>query len=103
MKIPIKEDVQLIHIGSDTVLTNTAIQYALMRAASNYMYAKFYTDKYFIQVNFMKDNTINVSSNITIPQFVYDLHRNERLGWDIARTKNFVYQWMQISRKQLNR
>ena len=102
MKI-LNEDIQLIHIGSDTVLTNSAIQYALMRAASNYMYAKFYTDKYFIQVNFMKDNTINVSSNIVLPQFVYDLRRNEQLGWNIARTKNFVYNWMQICRKQLGR
>ena len=91
--------VQMIHIGSNTVLTSTAIQYALMRASANFMYAKFYTDKYFIQVNFMKDGTINVSSNITNPVFVNDLHRQEKYGWTFSRTKNFVYQWMQISRR----
>jgi len=101
MKIPIEESVQLIHIGPDTVLSPTAIQYALQLASSNSMYAKFYTDKYFIQVNFMKDQSINVTSNITISQFVMDFHRNEKLGWTFSRAKNFVYTWMQISRKSL--
>jgi hypothetical protein len=100
MKILV-ESVQMIHIGPNTVLTPTSIQYALQLAASNKMYAKFYTDKYFIQVNFMKDNTINVSSNIMMMQFVSDFHRNEKLGWSFSRAKNFVYQWMQISRRQL--
>lgn len=102
MKI-LDESTQLIHISPTTVLTATQVQYALQMASCNFMYAKFYTDKYFIQVNFMKDHTINVSSNITIPQFVQDLRRNERLGWNISRAKNFVYQWMQISRRTILR
>lgn len=97
----IKEAVQLIHIGPNTALTQTAILYALQRASANQMYAKFYTDKYYIQVNFMKDRTINVSTNITLPQCVSDLHRRDKLGWKVSSAKDFVYQWMQISRRLL--
>ncbi len=97
----INESVQMIHISPSTHLMPAQIQYALQTAASNFMYAKFYTDKWFIQVNFMKDRTINVASNIKLPQFVADLWRMENQGWTMATVKQFVYQWMQISRSVL--
>lgn len=100
MKI-IEESVQMIHIGPDTRLTPVTINYALQRAASNFMYAKFYTGKYFIQVNFMKDHTINVSSNIRNAQFQSDLYRYNSIGWTISLAKTFVYTWMQKSRRVL--
>ena len=95
------EGVQMIHIGPNTALTSTQISYALRRASASRMYAKFYTDKYFIQVNFMRDYTINVSSNIRTPSFVNDLHRKEKIGWTIPLVKQFVFQWMQLSRRTL--
>lgn len=101
MKI-IDESVQMIHIGPHTALTQTAVQYALQRAAADRMYAKFYTDRYFIQVNFMKDQTINVSSNIKAPQFVQSLWKYEQQGWTMATTKQFVYLWMQTNRRSLS-
>lgn len=99
----INESVQLIHIDSSTTLTPQSIQYALMRAMSNKMYAKFYTDKYYITVNFNRDNTINVSSNITLPQFVSSLWKMSQLGWTFERVKTFIYTWMQLNRKSLPR
>lgn len=101
MRRIIDESVQMIHVGPNTALTLTAINIALQRAYSNKMYAKFYTDKFFIQVNFMKDNTINVSTNIRYPTCVNDLWRKSQQGWTMALAKQFVYQWMSVSRRLL--
>lgn len=95
------EGVQMVHIGPNTALTLTAINYALLRASYNRMYAKFYTDKWFIQVNFMRDGTINVSTNIRHPSCIADMWKKEKQGWSIGLAKQFVYQWMQISRRVL--
>lgn len=99
--IIINENTQLIHIGPTTRLTSTSVMYALQRARSSRSYAKFYTDKYFIQVNYMRDGTMNVASNIVNPSFVNSLRRFEQQGWTDSRAKEFIYQWMQISRKTL--
>lgn len=93
----------MVHIGPNTALTLTTINYALLRAKSNCMYAKFYTDKYFIQVNFMRDGTINVSTNINNMSCMNDYHRKDKLGWTFPRAKQFVYQWMQLSRRVIGR
>ena len=96
------ESVQLIHLSPNTALTLTAINYALTKAASNKMYAKFYTDKVFIQVNFMKDNTINVATNIRNPVCLQQLWKYNQRGWSFNSAKDFVYQWMQKSRRLID-
>lgn len=101
MRRIINEDVQLIHIGPNTALTSIAVDTALRRAQSNKLYAKFYTDKVFIQVNFARDGNISVSSNIKTPSFMSEYSRLSNQGWTFTSVKNFVYQWMQISRKVL--
>lgn len=101
LKRIITDDIQLIRISPGVPLTSMRISTALQRAASNRMYAKFYTDKYFIQVNFARDGDISVSSNIRSPQFVSDLWRKSKQGWTIPVVKSFLYQWLQISRKVL--
>lgn len=95
------EDIQLIKIYGNVPLTSSKIGTALQRAQSNKMYAKFYTDKYFVQVNFARDGNISVSSNIRSPQFVNDLWRKSRQGWTMSSVKAFLYQWLQISRRLL--
>lgn len=95
------EDIQLIKIHNNVPITTARIGNALQRAQSNKMYAKFYTDKYFIQVNFARDGNISVSSNIRSPQFINDLLRKNRQGWTMPLVKSFLYQWLQISRKML--
>lgn len=99
MRKIIDESVQLIHIGPNTALTKTAIHYALMKASSNRMYAKFYTDNVFIQVNFMKDGSISVSSNIRYRGFVDALWKMEQRGWTFNSVKYFVFQWMNVNRR----
>ena len=101
MKI-INESVQLIHIDSKTHLTSTIIYTALVRASAGRTYAKFYTDKHYIQVNFMRDNTIAVSSNIRNPAFINSLWQRDRQGWTLSSAKDFVYLWMQQSRRTLS-
>ena len=100
MKI-INEDVQLIHISPTTKLTPPMITSILYRAMGNKMYAKFYTDKVFIQVNFAKDGTISVASNIRDGAFLRDYNNKCRIGWNFALVKSFIYQWMQASRSTI--
>lgn len=95
------ESVQLIHIGPNTALTLSQISYICRRAKMNYMYAKFYTDKYFIQANFMRDNTINISTNIKSPGFIAQYRKYEREGWTFGRVVTFIYDWMQTKRRSL--
>lgn len=101
MKAIKNEDIQLIKIHSNVPITSARIGNALQRAYSNKMYAKFYTDKYFVQVNFARDGNISVSSNIKSPQFINDLSKKSRQGWTMSLVKSFLYQWLQISRKML--
>jgi hypothetical protein len=100
-KVPARvlESIQLIHIKPNAALTPTAINYALQKARSNWMYAKFYTDTAFIQVNFMRDNTISVATNIRNPQCVNQLWKYNQQGWTFNSVKDFVYRWMQVNRK----
>ena len=102
MRIKYEESTQLIHIDPNTTLTSTRINQVLISAKGCNSYAKFYTDKYFIQVNFMKDNTINVSTNIRLSQCIQDLWRKNKIGWNIDLAGQFVYQWMTVYRKLLS-
>lgn len=101
VRLKLNEVTQMIHVNSSTTLTPAQIDKVLIRAKEDYMYAKFYTDKYFIQVNFMKDGSISVASNIRADAFLNDYRRNERQGWKYATVKTFIYQWMQVYRKIL--
>lgn len=98
----IKDDIQLVRISPGVALTPVRISNALQRAYSNKMYAKFYTDRYFIQVNFARNGDISVSSNIRSPQFIADLSRRSSRGWTLPIVKSFIYQWLQISRRSLS-
>lgn len=97
----VNESVQMIHIGPSESLTPGVINQVLHKARLGYNYARFYTDKVFIQVNYMRDKTISVSSNIRNPAFLVDYRRNENYGWTESRVRYFVYQWMSHYRKEL--
>lgn len=101
MKRILNDDIQLIKINKGTVLTPSMVGQAIQRAYSNKMYAKFYTDKFFIQVNFARNGDISVSSNIRSPIFVNDLWKKNQSGWSISKVKAFIYQWMSLSRRTL--
>lgn len=102
MKILDEDMTKLIHVSPDTNLTPAIIGDAINQAYGLRTFAKFYTDKFYIQVNFDRINqTITVASNIRSPQFTYDLYRNDKWGWNLPRVKAFIYQWMQISRRTL--
>ena len=92
------ESVRLVPVKKGQVLRSQEVTYALQLASSNFCYAKFYSDKYFIQVNFMRDLSISVSSNITLPQFVTSLNRYSS-HWTFSSVRDFIYQWTVISRR----
>lgn len=98
----ITESVVFIHLSPNDPLTLDTINKALLTAMSNRMYAKFYTDKWWIQVNFMKDNTINVSTNIRLQSCINDLWKKSQYGWTFSLVKSFVYQWLSVYRKLLS-
>lgn len=101
MRRIINDDIQLIKLNNNAVLTPSMIHQALYRAHSNYMYAKFIVDNLYIQVNFARDETISVSSNIRNQSFLRDVSYYSRVGWNIGNLKSFLYQWLQISRRLL--
>lgn len=101
MRRILNDDVQLVKINSGTILTPYMISSALQKAYGNKMYAKFYTNKLFIQVNFARDGNISVSSNIRSQAFLQDLWKKNQQGWTMSNVKAFIYQWMQISRRVL--
>lgn len=101
MRRIINDDVQLVKVNPGTVLTPSVVGQVIQRAYSNKMYAKFYTDKIFIQVNFARNGDISVSSNIRSPVFINDLWKKNQNGWSIPLVKSFIYQWMQVSRRTL--
>lgn len=102
MRRILNDDIQLIKVGSSTVLTPVMIGRALQKAYGNKMYAKFYTDKFFIQVNFARDGNISVSSNIRSQAFLQDLWKKNQQGWNMNNVKSFIYTWMQVSRRTLS-
>lgn len=102
MRRVLNDDVQMIEIHPHTILTTSVVRQALKRAQSNRMYARFYTKKYFIQVNFMRDGNISVASNIRHQSFLQDLWKKNQIGWNFANAVAFVYQWMGLSRKILH-
>lgn len=102
MRRILNDSAQLIRVYPHTILTPTVIRQALTRAQSSRMYAKFYTDKFFIQVNFMRDGSISVASNIRHQAFLQDLWKKNQIGWNLAYATSFVYTWMQLSRKVLH-
>lgn len=101
MKRVLSDDVQIVKVSPGVPLSSSRISSALQKAYSNKMYAKFYVNKLFIQVNFARDGNISVSSNIRSPQFVADLARYSKQGWTLPKVKSFVYQWVTLSRRLL--
>lgn len=97
----IKEGIVHYKIQPNEELTLPKIEQALKAAFSNKYYAKFSTDKYFIQVNFNTDGSIAVSSNIICGQFLQDLVKMNKFGWNYTRVKTFIYNWMQLHRASL--
>lgn len=102
LKKILNDDVQLVRLYPNSELTPAKINQVLQKAYGNKMYAKFYTDKHFIQVNFARDGNISVSSNIRHQGFLQDLWKKSQIGWNMANVKAFVYQWMQVSRRVLH-
>lgn len=97
----LNDDVQLVRVYHNTVLTTQRISLILQKAYHNKMYARFYTDKLFIQINFARNGDISVSSNIRSQAFLADYYRKSKQGWTFQNVKAFVYQWMQVSRRTL--
>lgn len=98
----LNETIQLIHITSDTKVSPEMVKHALVSAKVCKNYAKFYTDKFYITVNFNKDNTMSVSHNIRNLDFYRELMRiqnNNRNNSNISLYAQFISRWINKIRK----
>lgn len=94
MKLEINESIQLIHLDGKKPITNAIIKRALVMARFNKDYAKFFLDKWYITVNYNKDNTVSFSHNIRSNEFQRALSILERGGYDIDKYAQFISIWL---------
>ena len=101
MRIPIlTEGTQLIHVSADTELTRQVINFALVSARTSRRYAKFYSNKYYIEVTFQRDGTVRMASNYRFNTlFNRQLYELEKKPFRITETVNFIWIWMNKIRK----
>lgn len=94
------EGTQLIHVSGDTELKKSVINYALLSAKASRRYAKFYSNKYYIEVTFQRDGSIRIASNYRINALfnrqIYNLDNNK---FHLGETINFIWLWMNKIRK----
>ena len=96
----IVEGTQLIHVSADSELTKSVINYALTSARTSRRYAKFYSNKYYIEVTFQRDGTIRIASNYrTNTLFNRQLVQLDSRPYRIGETVNFIWLWMNRIRK----
>jgi hypothetical protein len=96
----LRENTQLIHVSADTELKKNVINYALQCARTSLRYAKFYSNKYYIEVTFQRDNTVRISSNYrTNPTFNRQINQIDTGKFKQSDTVNFIWLWMNRIRK----
>ena len=96
------ETIQLIHINPNKEVTDALVRRALIMAKSTKNYAKFYTDRFYIIVNFNRDNTLNISHNIRNLDFYRELMRLQKTvknKTDISLYSIFITRWLNKIRK----
>lgn len=104
MIIPIYESIQLIHIDGKKDVTPELVKHALVAAKACKNYAKFYTDKFYITVNFHKDNTMSVAHNIRNRDFYRELMRlqnNIKQQTNIQLYSIFIARWLNKIRRDI--
>ena len=96
----LEEGTQLIHVSADTELTKAVINFALVSARTSLRYAKFYSNKYYIEVTFQRDYTVRIASNYrTNPTFNRQLNIIDSHPFKQSDTVNFIWLWMNKIRK----
>lgn len=96
----ITESTQLIQVSNKTELKQSVINYALLTARANRRYAKFYSNKYYIEVTFQRDNTVRIASNYrTNVMFNKQLVKLDSMPFRIGSVTNFIWLWMNRLRK----
>jgi hypothetical protein len=96
----LEEGTQLIHVSSDVELKKQVINFALVSARTSFRSAKFYSNKYYIEVTFQRDGTVRISSNYrTNPTFNRQLNLIDDKPYRQADTTNFIWLWMNKIRK----
>lgn len=94
------EGTQLIHVSADTELKTSVINYALQNARASRRYAKFYSNRYYIEVTFQRDNTIRIATNYRNNMyFNKQLNILEKQPYKLGTTVNFIWLWMNRLRK----
>lgn len=96
----LKEWEQHIHVDSSTELKQQTIKYALYEAYKHRRYAKFYSNRYYINVAFNYDGTVQFSSNyFADTKFRRELNKLEGYKYSLNSTTYFIWYWMNKIRK----
>lgn len=96
----LNEGTQLIHVSADTELKKNVISFALTSARTSLRYAKFYSNKYYIEVTFQRDKTIRIASNYrTNTMFNKQLVAIDSRPFKLGDVVNFIWLWMNRIRK----
>lgn len=99
--IPIlTEGTHLIQVSSGTELKASVINYALLDARATHRYAKFYSNKYYIEVTFQRDGSVRIASNYrTNIMFNRQLVDIDNKPFKVGAVTNFIWIWMNRIRK----
>ena len=90
----------LIRVSSNTELTRHVINYTLQSARALRRYAKFYSNKYYIEVTFQRDSTVRISTNYRYNYyFNRQLSELEKHPFKLSEYINFIWLWMNRIRK----
>lgn len=94
------EGTQLIHVSADTELKKNVISFAITSARTSRRYAKFYSNKYYIEITFQRDGTIRIYSNYrTNTMFNKQLVAIDGRPFKLGDVVNFIWLWMNRIRK----
>ena len=99
--IPIlTEGTHLIQVSSQNELKQSVIKYALLDAKATRRYAKFYSNRYYIEVTFQRDGSIRIASNyrtnVTFNRQLVDI---DGKPFRVGAVTNFIWLWMNRIRK----
>ena len=90
----------IIHVSSDSELTKSVINYTLQSARALRRYAKFYSNKYYIEVTFQRDGTINIATNYRFNSYFNKcISKLEERPFKLSDYVNFIWLWMNRIRK----
>ena len=95
MKIKLNESPQNIDVNKIHNLTKQSVMNYMFIARRTREYVKFYLGNSYIMVEFHRDGSVNMVSNIRFESaFQRELYRLDSIGFNISSWSYFIAYWM---------